>query len=102
MSIPLRALNIEDSEEDALLLVRELKLGGYNPEVKRVCTPEDMRAALNGGRWDVSDIGLCYTSVQRARRAAVAQRYRDRLAFHYRVREDRRRRCGPGDEGRRP
>ena len=53
MSIPLRVLNIEDSEEDALLLVRELKLGGYDPEVKRVCTPEDMRAALNGGRWDV-------------------------------------------------
>src|SRR5512143_3383880 len=53
MSIPLRVLNIEDSEEDMLLLVRELKLGGYNAEVKRVCTPEDMRAALNGGRWDV-------------------------------------------------
>lgn len=53
MSIPLRVLNIEDSEEDALLLVRELKLGGYNPEVKRVCTPGDMRVALNSRQWDV-------------------------------------------------
>lgn len=53
MSIPLRVLNVEDSEEDALLLVRELKLGGYDPEVKRVCTPEDMRAALNRRQWDV-------------------------------------------------
>ncbi len=53
MSIPLRVLNVEDSEEDALLLIRELRLGGYEPEVERVCTPEDMKAALKTRQWDV-------------------------------------------------
>jgi len=31
MSVPIRVLLVEDSEEDALLLVRELKRGGYEP-----------------------------------------------------------------------
>jgi hypothetical protein len=36
MGIPLRLLMIEDSEDDALLVVRELKFGGYDVEYKRV------------------------------------------------------------------
>ena len=36
MSIPLRALFVEDMEEDAVLMVRELKRGGFEPTWQRV------------------------------------------------------------------
>jgi PAS domain S-box-containing protein len=42
----LRVLLVEDSENDALLLLRELGRGGYRPISQRVCTPEDMERAL--------------------------------------------------------
>jgi CheY-like chemotaxis protein len=53
MSVTLRVLHVEDSEDDALLLLRELELGGYEADVRRVCTAADMRDALAGERWDV-------------------------------------------------
>jgi PAS domain S-box-containing protein len=52
--VPLRVLIVEDSEDDALLLLRELARGGYEPEHERVDTPEAMRRALaESGPWDV-------------------------------------------------
>ena len=42
----LRVLLIEDSENDAALLLRELRRGGYQPLFERVYTPEDMERAL--------------------------------------------------------
>jgi PAS domain S-box-containing protein len=42
----LRVLLVEDSENDAMLLLRELRRGGYQPHSQRVCTPEDMQEAL--------------------------------------------------------
>ncbi len=42
----LRVLLVEDSENDAMLLLRELRRGGYQPLSQRVCTPEDMQKAL--------------------------------------------------------
>lgn len=53
MGIPLRVLIIEDSEDDAFLLVRELRQGGYAPDFIRVETPEDMAAALSE-KWDIA------------------------------------------------
>jgi len=50
---PLRVLIVEDSENDALLLVRELKRGGYEPVYKRVYMPEAMEEALASSEWDV-------------------------------------------------
>lgn len=50
---PLRVLIVEDSEDDALLLVRELKRGGYAPVFERVDTREAMSAALDEQTWDV-------------------------------------------------
>jgi PAS domain S-box-containing protein len=50
---PLRVLIVEDSENDALLLLRELKKGGYEPEYERVETPEAMDKALARSGWDV-------------------------------------------------
>lgn len=48
----LRALLVEDSEEDAELLVRELHRGGYELVYERVETASAMRAALPG-QWDI-------------------------------------------------
>src|SRR5215208_4609538 len=42
----LRVLLVEDSENDAMLLLRELRRGGYEPLSQRICTPEDMEKAL--------------------------------------------------------
>jgi PAS domain S-box-containing protein len=42
----LRVLLVEDSENDAMLLLRELRRGGYEPLSQRVYTPEDMEEAL--------------------------------------------------------
>jgi PAS domain S-box-containing protein len=42
----LRVLLVEDSENDAMLLLRELGRGGFRPISQRVCTPEDMEKAL--------------------------------------------------------
>ena len=50
---PVRALLVEDSENDALLLVEALRRGGYAPEWARVETEAALRAALAGREWDV-------------------------------------------------
>ena len=50
---PLKTLVIEDSEIDALLLIEQLKAGGYDPESHRVDNAEDLAAALAGRPWDI-------------------------------------------------
>lgn len=50
---PLRALIVEDSDDDCALLVRELKRGGYTPDFQRVDTREDLAAALQNREWDI-------------------------------------------------
>ena len=64
MAIPLRALIVEDSEDDFQLLVRELKRAGYDVTFERVETPEAMRAALTAGTWDIvlSDFSMPHFS----------------------------------------
>jgi PAS domain S-box-containing protein len=49
----LRVLIVEDSEDDALLAIRELKKGGYNLLYERVETAAAMRKALQDKTWDV-------------------------------------------------
>lgn len=53
MSIPLRVLLIEDSEDDAILLLRELRRGGYQLTFERVDTPATMLSALGRKKWDL-------------------------------------------------
>ena len=50
---PVRVLIVEDSEDDVLLLVWELKRGGYFPEYTAVSTRAGMQAALATGEWDI-------------------------------------------------
>jgi PAS domain S-box-containing protein len=54
MSHPLAVLIVEDSEDDALLVVRSLQKGGFQPQWERVQTAEELKNALKGDRaWDV-------------------------------------------------
>lgn len=53
MNSQLRILIVEDSEDDLLLLLRELRRGGYTPEYVRVETAADMQAALEQQHWDL-------------------------------------------------
>jgi len=53
MLIPLRVLMVEDSEDDALLLIRTLRKSGYDPAIERVQTAEDMTLALMNRPWDI-------------------------------------------------
>ena len=53
MAKPLRVLIVEDSEDDADLLLLELERGGYEVTSQRVGTPEALKAALEGREWDV-------------------------------------------------
>ncbi|MBD2695144.1 response regulator, partial [Anabaena catenula] len=53
MSQPLNVLIVEDSEADAMLVLRELHRGGFNPIWERVQTAQELSAALNRCSWDV-------------------------------------------------
>lgn len=53
MSRELKVLIIEDSEDDALLLLRELKRGGYNPVYERVHSLETLDRSLEHNQWDI-------------------------------------------------
>ena len=53
MSVPLRVLLVEDSEDDALLLLRELQRGDYEVTFERIDTPTAMKAAIAEQTWDI-------------------------------------------------
>jgi signal transduction histidine kinase len=50
---PLRTLLLEDNEDDALILGRHLRQGGYELDFERVETPVAFEEALDRGGWDV-------------------------------------------------
>ncbi len=54
MPTPIRLLIIEDSEDDARLLVHTLERGGFAPAWQRVCSAEALRAALGEHAWDIA------------------------------------------------
>jgi len=57
---PLRALIVEDSEDDANLQLRELRSRGYDVTHRRVDTRGALQQALAAQRWDIvlSDYSL--------------------------------------------
>jgi PAS domain S-box-containing protein len=58
---PLHLLLVEDSENDALLILRELEHGEFDVTFERVETERELKAALDGGHhWDlvISDYSL--------------------------------------------
>ncbi len=52
-NIPLRVLIVEDSPDDATLLVRAVRKGGFELSFERVETEEAMRSALADRPWDI-------------------------------------------------
>ncbi|MBD0356906.1 MAG: PAS domain S-box protein, partial [Rubrobacter sp.] len=53
MGRTLRVLLVEDSEDDALLLLSELRRSGYEPDYERVDTAPGMEAALDARDWEL-------------------------------------------------
>jgi formate hydrogenlyase transcriptional activator len=53
VGVPLRVLVVEDSEDDALLLLHELGRGDYEIMHRRVDCPTDMQSAIDGDAWDI-------------------------------------------------
>ncbi|WP_083423298.1 sensor histidine kinase [Stigmatella aurantiaca] len=60
MATPLRLLLIEDFEDDALMVLRELRRGGYDVTHTRIETPEALTHALDTSTWDaiIADYAL--------------------------------------------
>lgn len=50
---PLKALLIEDNENDAELVIRQLRAAGFDPQARRIERPDELRAALAETSWDV-------------------------------------------------
>ncbi len=78
---PLNVLIVEDSEEDADLIVLELKRGGFNPQFRRVDNGEAMRRALEERTWDLvlSDFSMPQFTMTEA--LAIAQACNADLPF---------------------
>src|ERR687894_2973209 len=76
---PLRVLLVEDYEHDALLLMRELRRGGYDPVYERVDTAGAMEAALDEREWDlvVADHSMPAFSSQAALQLLRGKGYSD-------------------------
>lgn len=81
MSDPLQVLIVEDSEDDALLILRELRHGGFQIEWERVETAEALRMSLMNRTWDVliSDYRLPQFSAPAA--LQIVQQVRPHLPF---------------------
>ncbi len=52
MTKPVRILLVEDSEDDAILLERQIKKGNLDIQAKRVCNSDEMQQALAEETWD--------------------------------------------------
>ena len=52
MTRPIRILLVEDSEDDAILLERQIKKGNMDIDAKQVCNSDEMEQALVEETWD--------------------------------------------------
>lgn len=75
MTVPLSVLIVEDSENDAQLILRLLKKAGYEVLFERVETAEEMKSALDRRSWDIviSDYSLPQFDGRAALAVAQAQ-----------------------------
>ena len=53
MNTSLRLLIVDDSENDTLLLIRELNRQGYQPNYERVCEIDALKTMLTSENWDL-------------------------------------------------
>ena len=78
---PLRVLFVEDSEDDMLLLLEELRRGGYGVEYSRVDTEVHMSEALDQGSWDIVIADYSMPGFSGLRALEVLQGHADDLPF---------------------
>jgi PAS domain S-box-containing protein len=81
MNQPLRLLIVDDSDDDAALVLHALRRGGYEVAYDVVETPATMRAALERQKWDVitSDHSMPHFSTPAA--LALAKTLRPDVPF---------------------
>jgi signal transduction histidine kinase len=74
VAVALKVLFIDDDEADVKRIVRELQSAGFAPTWERVETAQRLRAALEGGHWDIviSDSGTAQLDAIRALEATKA------------------------------
>jgi len=75
MDKPIRVLIVDDSEDDGLLLLRNLKNGGFNPSYEQMDTAEAMSKALDNQTWDVI---LCDNSMPGFDASSALELYKDK------------------------
>jgi PAS domain S-box-containing protein len=75
MDKPIRVLIVDDSEDDGLLLVRNLKNGGFSLSYEQVDTAEAMNKALDEQTWDVI---LCDNSMPTFDASSALELYKDK------------------------
>ncbi|MCB5189051.1 EAL domain-containing protein [Methylobacillus caricis] len=62
MTATLRVLMVEDSEDDAILILETLERGGFEVHYLRVETEASLRQALGDGTWDIVLADYCLPS----------------------------------------
>ena len=75
MDKPICVLIVDDSEDDGLLLVRNLKNGGFSPSYEQLDTAEAMSKALDNQTWDVI---LCDNSMPTFDASSALELYKDK------------------------
>ena len=75
MDKPIRVLIVDDSEDDGLLLLRNLKNGGFNLSYEQMDTAEAMSKALDNQTWDVI---LCDNSMPTFDAFSALELYQDK------------------------
>lgn len=81
MTTPLRVLLVDDSEDDATLVLRALRRGGYEVTSSRVCTAPAMAEALDRGGWDIVLSDHDMPDFDSLRALCVRNQRRPELAF---------------------
>jgi PAS domain S-box-containing protein len=75
MDKPIRVLIVDDSEDDGLLLLRNLKNGGFKPSYEQIDTAEAMSKALDKQTWDVI---LCDNSMPSFDASSALKLYKEK------------------------
>jgi diguanylate cyclase (GGDEF)-like protein len=77
----LRVLLIEDCEEDAAMVLRELSRGGYSVESRRVETAEALSGALQNSPWDLAIADYRMTGFTGTAALQLLREYEPELPF---------------------
>ncbi|NDJ84719.1 MAG: PAS domain S-box protein, partial [Chloroflexi bacterium] len=77
----LRVLLVEDSEDDALLLIRLLKQSQYEITVERVETADEMKACLDNATWEIIIADYSLPSFSGMEALGIAKRYDPDIPF---------------------